>query len=90
MNTIINDLIKEYKEYQDLQEQLKSQMDELKEQIVKIMVASSLDEYNCQQGKVTYREVLSTRFQSTEFKKIHGDLYKAYIKPTSSMRFTCN
>ncbi len=83
-------IIKEYKEYQTLEAQLKEQMEELKAEAIEIMGAEAIDEYNCDEGKVTYREVLSKRFASTEFKKVHADLYAAFTKQTSSMRFTCN
>lgn len=83
-------LIREYKEYQELEAQLKAQMEELKAEAIEIMGQEAIDEYTCDEGKVTYREVLSKRFASTEFKKIHGDLYAAFTKQTSTMRFTCN
>lgn len=83
-------IIREYKEYQELETQLKAQMEELKAQAIELMGADNIDEYTCDEGKVTYREVLSNRFASTEFKKVHADLYKAFTKQTSSMRFTCN
>ena len=83
-------IIREYKEYQELEAQLKKQMEELKAEAIEIMGAEAIDEYSCDEGKVTYREVLSTRFASTEFKKLHADLYAAFTRKTSSMRFTCN
>ena len=83
-------IIKEYKEYQTLEAPLKEQMEELKAEAIEIMGTEAIDEYNCDEGKVTYREVLSKRFASTEFKKVHADLYAAFTKQTSSMRFTCN
>ena len=93
MKKTINDLkaiIKEYKEYQKLEKQLTEQMKELKAQAIEILGVEELDEYTCNEGKVTYRQVLSNRFATTEFKKIHGDLYKAFTKQTSCMKFTCN
>lgn len=93
MNKTIKDMktiIKEYKEYQELEVQLKSQMEKLKAEAIEIMGAESIEEFICDEGKVTYREVFSNRFASTEFKKMHEDLYKLFMKQTSSMRFTCN
>ncbi|SEM59029.1 hypothetical protein SAMN04487770_15012 [Butyrivibrio sp. ob235] len=86
----MNAIIREYKEYQELEAQLKAQMEELKAEAIEIMGVEHIDEYTCNEGKCTYREVLSNRFQSTEFKKIHKDLYEAFTMQTSSMRFTCN
>lgn len=53
-------------------------------------VIKEIKEFMCDDGKITYREVISKRFASTEFKKLHKDLYEAFTKATSSMRFTCN
>ena len=86
----INETIRQIKEYQDLQEQLKSEIEALKAECIEYLDEHATDEYLCDEGKITYREVLSNRFQSTAFKKIHGDLYKAFTKQTASMRFTCN
>lgn len=88
--TNINKLIKEIKEYQDLQDSLKAEIEALKSEAIEYLSEHEIDEYNCDEGKVTYREVLSKRFASTEFKKVHADLYEAFTKKTSSMRFTCN
>ena len=88
--TNINEAIRQIKEYQDLQEQVKAEIEALKAECIEYLDEHPTDEYLCDEGKITYREVLSNRFQSTEFKKIHGDLYKAFTKQTASMRFTCN
>jgi predicted phage-related endonuclease len=88
--TNINEVIKELKEYQDMQDALKVEIEKLKAEAIEYLDQNEIDEYTCTDGKVTYREVLSNRFQSTEFKKAHADLYEAFTKKTSSMRFTCN
>lgn len=88
--TNINEVIKEIKEYQDMQEALKVEIEKLKAEAIEYLNENEIDEYLCDEGKVTYREVLSNRFQSTEFKKVHADLYEAFLKKTSSYRFTCN
>lgn len=88
--TNINEVIKELKEYQDMQDALKVEIEKLKAEAIEYLDQNEIDEYTCTDDKVTYREVLSNRFQSTEFKKAHADLYEAFTKKTSSMRFTCN
>ncbi len=85
----MNALIAEYKEYQSLAEELTAQMDELKRQAIEIMSDEGIDEFTCDDGKITYREVIGTRFASTEFKKLHLELYRAFLKQTSYKRFTC-
>lgn len=88
--TNINEVIKEIKEYQDMQDALKAEIEKLKAEAIEYMTEQGIDEVLTDEGKATYREVISQRFQSTEFKKDFLDIYKEYTKPTSSMRFTCN
>ena len=88
--TNINEVIKEIKEYQDMQEALKIEIEKLKAEAIEYLNENEIDEYMCEDGKATYREVISNRFASTEFKKVHADLYEAFTKKTSNMRFTCN
>lgn len=88
--TNINEVIKEIKEYQAMQDELKRQIEALKAEAVEYLESNEIDEYMCDEGKVTYREVISNRFDSTSFKKDFADIYAEYSKKTSSMRFTCN
>ena len=37
---------------------------------------------------IRWTSVLSNRFDSTSFKKVHGDLYKAFTKQVTSRRFS--
>lgn len=89
-NNSIHEVIREIKEYQEMQEQLKQEIEKLKVQAIEYLNNEGTDEFTCDEGKITYREVISNRFASTEFKKLHADLYKAFTTQTSSMRFTCN
>lgn len=88
--TNISEVIKEIKEYQDMQDALKAEIEVLKKEAIEYMNENGVDEVITDEGKVTYREVISQRFQSTEFKKDFSDIYKAYTKATSYMKFTCN
>lgn len=89
-NINIMSVIKEIKEYQKIQEELKAEIEKLKVEAIKYLNENAIDEYLCEDGKITYREVISNRFDSTSFKKDFLDIYKEYTKKTSSMRFTCN
>ena len=84
--TNINAVIKEIKEYQAMQKDLEKQIDELKAEAIEYLNENEIQEFLCDDGKITYREVISKRFASTEFKKLHKDLYGAFTKATSSMR----
>ena len=87
--TNIKDVIKEIKEYQAMQDELKKPINELKEEAIEWLDENELDEILTDEGKITYREVISKRFNSTAFKKDFADIYDEYTTKTSNMRFTC-
>lgn len=87
--TNIKDVIKEIKEYQAMQDELKKQINKLKEEAIEWLDENELDEILTDEGKITYREVISKRFNSTAFKKDFADIYDEYTTQTSNMRFTC-
>lgn len=87
--TNIKDVIREIKEYQAMQDELKKQINELKEEAIEWLDENELDEILTDEGKITYREVISKRFNSTAFKKDFADIYDEYTTKTSNMRFTC-
>ena len=89
-NHEINEIIRQIKEYQELQDQVKTQLEALKAEAIDYLNDENVDEILTDEGKITYREVISNRFDSTAFKRVHADLFAAFSKKTSNMRFTCN
>ena len=89
-NHEINEIIRQIKEYQDLQEQIKAELEVLKAEAIDYLNDEGIDEVLTDAGKITYREVISNRFDSTAFKRVHADLYRAFSKSTTNFRFTCN
>ena len=87
--TNIKDVIKEIKEYHAIQDELTKQINEVKEDAIEWLDENELDEILTDEGKITYREVISKRFNSTAFKKDFADIYDEYTTQTSNMRFTC-
>ena len=69
-------------------EELKKIVADQEEAIKAQMVADGRTEFIGTEHKATYKEVISNRFDSGAFKKDHADMYEAYKKPSSSMRFT--
>ena len=84
----INEIIRQIKEYQDLQEQIKAELEVLKSEAIDYLNDNEIDEVLTDEGKITFREVISNRFDSTAFKRVHADLYAAFTKKTSNFRFT--
>lgn len=86
----INEVMKELAEMNALLEETNAIIEGLKDEVKEYMIDQNIDEVVSDSGKATWREVISNRFASTEFKKVHADLYKAFTKQTTSKRFTFN
>ena len=86
----IGELIRQIKEYEEIKKELMTEVDKLKAECIEYMSDEGIDEVVTDEGKITYREVLGKRFDTTAFKKEYLKLYEEYTRQTVSMRFTCN
>ncbi len=73
-------------EWEALMEEAKAEA--LRDSIKSEMMAQDAEELIAGQYIVRWTSVLSNRFDTTAFKKVMPDVYKAYTKQTSSRRFT--
>lgn len=78
------------KKYERMADELKSQANTIKAEIEGYMLGANIEELFVSTYTVRYTPVVSNRFDTATFKKLHGDLYKAYVKPVSSYRFSIN
>ena len=69
-------------------EEMKFQADAIRNEIKAEMDARDLEEMIAGQYIVRYTSVLSNRFDSTAFKRVMPEIYKAYTKQVSSRRFS--
>ena len=74
--------------YEAMIEELKAEADTVRNSIKAEMEVREVEELIAGQYIIRYTAVLSNRFDSTAFKKVLPDLYKAYTKQVSSRRFT--
>lgn len=74
--------------YEAMMEELKAEADTIRNTIKAEMDAREVEELIAGQYIVRYTAVLSNRFDSTAFKKVMPEVYKAYTKQVSSRRFT--
>lgn len=74
--------------YEAMVEEMKAQADTIRNEIKAEMEARELEEMIAGQYIVRYTAVLSNRFDTTAFKKVMPEIYKAYTKQVSSRRFT--
>lgn len=85
----INALFKEIAEWKMVEAEAKAQREKAEARIKEIMESEGIDTLLGDEHKATWKEVVSNGFDSTAFKKAgYEDLYKAYQKPSASMRFT--
>lgn len=74
--------------YEAMMEELKAEADTIRNTIKAEMEAREVEELIAGQYIVRYTAVLSNRFNSTAFKKVMPEIYKAYTKQVSSRRFS--
>ena len=74
--------------YETMMEELKAEADKVRNTIKAEMEAREVEELEAGQYIIRYTSDLSNRFDSTAFKKVMPELYKAYTKQTASRRFT--
>ena len=60
----------------------------LRDAIKAEMLERDTEELTAGQYIIRWTSVISNRFDTTSFKKVMPDVYKAYTKPVSSRRFT--
>ena len=80
--------IEELKELEALLEEVKAEAEAIRDEIKQQMIAEETEELTAGQYIVRWTSVLSNRFDTTAFKKVMPELYKAYTKQVSSRRFS--
>ena len=86
----INTIMKQLAEYNRIADETNAIIESLKDEIKTYMKDNNTDIVIGNEHKAMYKTVVSNRFNSSAFKKEHGDLYNEYVKPVTSMRFTFN
>ena len=86
-----NDLVmkvEKLKELEELLEEVKTEAESVRDEIKQEMMAQDTEELAAGQYIIRWTSVLSNRFDTTAFKKVLPDVYKAYTKQITSRRFT--
>ena len=73
---------------EELIEEAKAEAETLRDSIKQEMLNRDTEELSAGQYIVRWTSVLSQRFDTTAFKKVMPEVYKAYTKQVSSRRFT--
>ena len=89
MSTIeITSKIEALKDLESLIEEAKTEAEALRDEIKSEMLNRDTEELEAGQYIVRWTSVLTQRFDTTAFKKVMPDVYKAYTKQVSSRRFS--
>ena len=89
MSTIeITGKIEALKELESLIEEAKAEAEALRDEIKTEMLNRETEELEAGQYIVRWTSVLTQRLDTTAFKKVMPDVYKAYTKQVSSRRFS--
>ena len=89
MSTIeIQAQIESLRALEELIEEAKAEAETLRDAIKQEMLSRDVETLEAGQYIVRWTSVLSQRFDTTSFKKVMPEVYKAYTKQVSSRRFT--
>ena len=80
--------IKDLNEYEQMIDELKAEAEAIRDSLKLEMLERETEELQAGQYIVRWTSVLSNRFDTTSFKKVYSDLYKAFTKQISSRRFS--
>ena len=86
-----NEMIKriEYlRELEDMEAEIKAEAEMIRDSLKAEMADRNIEEMVVGNYIVRWTSILSNRFDTTGFKKLYGDLYKAFTKQTNSRRFS--
>ena len=75
-------------EWENIIAEAQAEAEALRDSIKEEMLERETEEMVVGAYIIRWTSVLSNRFDSTAFKKVYGDLYKAFTKQIASRRFT--
>lgn len=80
--------IESLQEWEALAAEATAEIEAIKDSLKREMDSRGVEELEAGTHILRWTSVLSNRFDSTSFKKEHGELYKAFTKQVASRRFS--
>lgn len=80
--------IEALKEWEALLAEATAEVESIKDEIKREMERRGVEEIEAGQYIARFTTVISNRFDSTTFKREHGEMYRLYTKQTTSRRFS--
>ena len=84
----IESKVAKLQEWEAMAEEAKAEAEALKDEIKAEMLIRDTEELEAGKHIIRWTSVLSNRFDTTAFKREHGDMYKQYTKQSTSRRFS--
>ena len=75
-------------EWEAIAEEARAEAEAIRDQIKAEMLSRDTEELEAGRFIVRWTSVLSSRFDTTAFKKEHAEMYRQYTRQTASRRFT--
>ena len=80
--------IETIRELEELIEEARNEADALRDTIKQMMLNDEIEEMEVGQYMVRYQSIVSNRFDSSAFKKALPEVYKSFIRQSTSKRFS--
>ena len=80
--------VEKLRELEELLEEVKPEAESVRDEIKQEMLTQDTEELEAGQYIIRWTSVLTNRFDTTAFKKVLPDVYKAYTKQITSRRFS--
>lgn len=78
--------VQELRELRNFEAEVKSEITAIEDEIKSEMLSKNTDVLQGQNCMVTWKTIITSRFDSAAFKLTHADLFKQYTKATTSRR----
>ena len=69
-------------------DEAKAEAEAIRDSIKQEMLSRELEELECGQYIIRYQSIVSNRFDSSSFKKALPDVHQAFIRQSTSKRFS--
>ena len=80
--------IEAIRELEELIAEAAAEADALRDAIKQMMLASNTEELEAGQYIVRYQSIVTNKFNTSEFKKLMPDVYKSFLRQSTSKRFS--
>ena len=75
-------------EWEALMEEAKAEIEAIRDSLKQEMLERGTQELECGQYILRYQTIVTNRFDNSAFKKLMPDVYKSFIRQSTSKRFT--